>query len=119
LLGLACILALLESLHAFIKFAKMKDVFVCDLVVVIKVCLENILWLDFKCHIKQNLGLQIIIGVETWEYPNVVDTQLEFWSSTFVFSSKGHDIWVVCKHLEIGDKKMFCCWIVGEKPMQK
>jgi hypothetical protein len=38
LFELTCILPLLEYVHAFIKFAQMKDVFVCDLVVIIKVC---------------------------------------------------------------------------------
>ncbi len=38
LLGLACIFPLLESTHVFIEFAQFKDVFVCDLVVAIKVC---------------------------------------------------------------------------------
>jgi len=38
LLGLACILPLLESTHTFIKFAQFKYVFVCDLVAAIKVC---------------------------------------------------------------------------------
>ncbi len=37
LLGLAYILPLLESMHALIKFAHMWDVFVCNLVVAIKV----------------------------------------------------------------------------------
>ncbi len=37
-LGLACILPLLESMHALIKFAQSKDVFVCYLVVPIKDC---------------------------------------------------------------------------------
>ncbi len=36
LLGLACIFPLWESMHALIKFAQSKDVFVCDLVVPIK-----------------------------------------------------------------------------------
>jgi hypothetical protein len=38
LLGLACIFPLLEFMHALIKFAHMWDVFMCDLVVTIKVC---------------------------------------------------------------------------------
>jgi hypothetical protein len=42
LLGLACILPLLESIHALIKFAQMRDVYVCDLVVAIKVCQGDI-----------------------------------------------------------------------------
>ncbi len=37
LLGLVCILPLLESIHALIKFAQMRDLYVCDLVVAIKV----------------------------------------------------------------------------------
>ncbi len=38
LLGLACILSLLELVHVFIKFVQMKDVFMCNLMVIIKVC---------------------------------------------------------------------------------
>jgi hypothetical protein len=38
LLGLTCILPMLESMHVFIKFAQMQDIFVCDLVATIKVC---------------------------------------------------------------------------------
>jgi hypothetical protein len=36
------ILPLLEFVHAFIKFAQMKNVYVCDLVAVIKVCQGDI-----------------------------------------------------------------------------
>ncbi len=42
LLGLSCILPLLESIHALVKFAQMKDVYVCDLVAAIKVCQGDI-----------------------------------------------------------------------------
>jgi hypothetical protein len=38
LFGLVYILPLLESMHALIKFAQFKNVFVCDLVATIKVC---------------------------------------------------------------------------------
>jgi len=31
-------LPLLDFIHAFIKFAQMRDVYVCDLVVAIKIC---------------------------------------------------------------------------------
>jgi hypothetical protein len=37
-LGLVCILHLLKSMHALIKFAQSRDVFMCDLVANIKVC---------------------------------------------------------------------------------
>jgi hypothetical protein len=46
LLGLAYILPLLEFVHAFIKSAQMKDVYVCDLVVAIKVCQGDIYMMD-------------------------------------------------------------------------
>jgi hypothetical protein len=42
LLRLACILPLLESLHAFIEFAQMRNDFVCDLMEAIKVCQNDI-----------------------------------------------------------------------------
>ncbi len=42
LLGFACILPLLESIHALIKCTQMKNVYVCDLVVVIKLCQGDI-----------------------------------------------------------------------------
>jgi hypothetical protein len=38
LLGFVCIFPLLESMHVLIKFAQPKHVFVCDLMVAIKVC---------------------------------------------------------------------------------
>jgi len=41
-LGLVCILPLLEFVHALIKFAQSRNVFMCDLVVIIKVCQGNI-----------------------------------------------------------------------------
>jgi hypothetical protein len=36
---LSCLLPMLEIVHALIKFAQKKDVFVCDYVVAIKICL--------------------------------------------------------------------------------
>jgi hypothetical protein len=50
LLGLAYILPLLESMHALIKFAHMRIIFVCDLVVVIKVCQGDI----YNMYLEQN-----------------------------------------------------------------
>ncbi len=42
LLGLVCILPLLEFVHAFIKFAQVRDVYVCDMVAIIMVCQGDI-----------------------------------------------------------------------------
>jgi hypothetical protein len=36
LLGLSCLLPLLEIVHALIKFAQGKDIFICDFVATIK-----------------------------------------------------------------------------------
>jgi hypothetical protein len=37
-MGLACIMFLLELVHALIKFAQVCDTFVCDFVIVVKMC---------------------------------------------------------------------------------
>jgi hypothetical protein len=42
LLGLVCILPMLESVHALIKIAQMRDLYVCDLVATIKVNQDDI-----------------------------------------------------------------------------
>ncbi len=41
-LGFAYISPLLESMHALIKFAQSRDVFVCDLVATIRFCQDDI-----------------------------------------------------------------------------
>ncbi len=38
ILGLPCILPMLEFVNALMKFAKIKDVFVCDYIATIKIC---------------------------------------------------------------------------------
>jgi uncharacterized membrane protein len=38
LLGLFCLLPLLEVVHALIKFAQGRDIFICDFVVAVKIC---------------------------------------------------------------------------------
>jgi len=38
-ISLACLMPMLETIHALIKFTQKMDVFVCDYVVVIKICL--------------------------------------------------------------------------------
>jgi hypothetical protein len=53
LLGLSCILPSLKSIHALIKFAQMKDVYVRDLVAVIK------FKTTYESH-KENFSFQII-----------------------------------------------------------
>jgi hypothetical protein len=38
---LACILPLLEFVHALIKFAQLKDVYVCDMMAIIKIICQG------------------------------------------------------------------------------
>jgi hypothetical protein len=38
MLGLSCILPWLEAIHFFIKFSQLHDVFVCDFIVIVKIC---------------------------------------------------------------------------------
>ncbi len=38
LLGLSCLLPLLEIVHALIKFAQGRDIFICDFVAIVKIC---------------------------------------------------------------------------------
>jgi hypothetical protein len=41
ILGLPCVLPMLESINALMKFAQVNDVFVCDYIAVIKICQTN------------------------------------------------------------------------------
>jgi hypothetical protein len=38
LLGLACILQLMDTMWSFLKFAQRRDIFICDFIDVMKVC---------------------------------------------------------------------------------
>jgi hypothetical protein len=42
LLGLSCLLPLLEVMHALIKFAQGRDIFICDFVTIVKNCQANL-----------------------------------------------------------------------------
>jgi hypothetical protein len=62
LLWLAYILPLLESIYVLIKFAQMRDVFVCDLVAAIKVCQGDMynMYLEESSNCKYLLGIQVL-----------------------------------------------------------
>jgi hypothetical protein len=38
ILGLPCVLPMLESINALMKFVQVKDVFVCDYIAIVKIC---------------------------------------------------------------------------------
>jgi hypothetical protein len=47
LLGLSCLLPLLEAINALIKFSQGKDVFMCDFMAIAKICLANLFMMYF------------------------------------------------------------------------
>ncbi len=55
-MGLACIMFLLESIHILIKFAQVCDTFVCDFVIVMKMCCVELynMYFDPKKNMVQN-----------------------------------------------------------------
>ncbi len=42
LLGLACVLPLMESMQSLFKFAHKKDIFICDFITMMKVCQDQL-----------------------------------------------------------------------------
>jgi hypothetical protein len=71
LLGLiVCMLLLLDSMHNLIKFAHMKDVFVCNFVVAIKVC--QVIYTT--CIVNILLVLWAIKSLFECKHVNVIDT---------------------------------------------
>ncbi len=43
ILGLLCVLPMLEFVNALMKFIEGKDVFVCDYIAIVKICHTNLL----------------------------------------------------------------------------
>jgi hypothetical protein len=50
LLGLNVIMALLEAMHSLIKFAQLRDVFVCDFIAIVKICEGDVYWIYCDIH---------------------------------------------------------------------
>jgi hypothetical protein len=38
MLGMCCIIHFLENIESFVQFAQQEDIFICDLIVVVKIC---------------------------------------------------------------------------------
>ncbi len=49
-MGLACIMLMLEIVHAFIKFAQVHDIFVCDFVTTMKICCIELYNMYLNCR---------------------------------------------------------------------
>ncbi len=49
-MGLACIMLMMEIIHAFLKFAQVHDTFICDFVTTMKICCIELynMYLDFR-----------------------------------------------------------------------
>jgi hypothetical protein len=116
LLGLACILTLLKFMHAFKKFAHMRYVFVCNLVVDIKVYQGDL----YNMYLEQTFNFTMDTF---WAFKSLFECKHKLWSSTVGLWSKwptymggapwfrDHDAYI-CHYMCI-----CCCWITSEKPM--
>jgi hypothetical protein len=54
ILGLPCVLPMLESISALMKFAYARDVFVCDYIIIVKICQANL----YKMYIDPTISFQ-------------------------------------------------------------
>jgi hypothetical protein len=99
LLGLACILPLLESIHALTKFTQINDVYVCDLVVVIKVCQGDIYMMYYDQTSKFTTD-------NFWAFKSLLEFKneniqmqwvldLNFGVQHLAFETNGQHIWVM------------------------
>jgi hypothetical protein len=70
LLVLACILPLLESIHVLVKFAQMQNMFVCDLVAIVKVCQVDI----FSMYCDQNSKFSVN---NLWAFKSLLECKHE------------------------------------------
>ncbi len=104
LLVLACILHLLKFVHAFVKFAQVQDMFVCDLVVAVKVCQVDL----FNMYCDQNSKF---FANNLWTFKSLLECKHEsIWmqwvldANTRVchlaFDVFGQHIWFVHQDLE-------------------
>jgi len=129
LLGLACILPLLESVHALIKFAQSKDVFVCDLVVPIKDCQGDVYNMYYDSTSKfttdsfSTFKSLLELKHENIHMRWIVDAIFRI--PHLVFELNGQQVWAIHRDLEtmvifMVTKDVFVVVeIIGEKPMQR
>jgi len=129
LLGLACILPLLESVHALIKFAQSKDVFECDLVVPIKDCQGDVYNMYYDSTSKfttdsfSTFKSLLELKHENIHMRWIVDAIFRI--PHLVFELNGQQVWAIHRDLEtmvifMVTKDVFVVVeIIGEKPMQR
>jgi len=70
LLMLACILHLLKFVHVLVKFAQMQDMFVCDLMVAVKVCQVDL----FSMYCDQNSNF---FANNLWTFKSLLECKHE------------------------------------------
>jgi len=64
LLGLSCLLPLLEAMNALIKFAQEKDVFICNFVAVVKIYQTNFYMMySYSSNNYQHEHFQVFLNV--------------------------------------------------------
>jgi hypothetical protein len=99
LLGLACILPLLEPIHALIKFTQIRDVYVRDLMVVIMVCQGDIymMYYDQTSKFTTN-NFWAFKSLLKFKHENIQMQwvhDLNFGVQHLAFETNGQHIWVV------------------------
>ncbi len=103
-LGFACILLLLEFVHVLMKFAQMTNIFVCNLVIVIKVCQSDIYKMYFDQTSKfPTSNFWAFKSLLEFKHENiqmqwVLDLNSRIWHLTL--ETNGQHIWAVHWNLE-------------------
>ncbi|KAG0572981.1 hypothetical protein KC19_VG138700 [Ceratodon purpureus] len=85
LLGLACLLPMLRSLHSLIKFAQGRDLFVCDYVAPIHCCMEEVqaFYVDEAKSFEQDIF---------WDFKALLQTKHDHIPMTWKTTSEGLDL---------------------------
>jgi hypothetical protein len=82
LLGLNVMMSMLEVVHSLIKFAQLKDVFVCDFIIVVKICERDVYYMFcdqqsfFECNVFNNFNTLINIARENISFYWIINLDI-------------------------------------------
>jgi L-rhamnose mutarotase len=122
LLGLSCLLPLLEAMHALIKFAQRKDIFICDFVATVKFCQENLYMMySNPSNNYQREHFQVFSNVVENNFATIMQDwviHLNNGTKTLVFHMVGHSYVAHIFNPLIGAKQLVCKAIFETSIMQ-
>ncbi len=112
LLGLSCLLRLLEAMNVLIKFVQGRDVFICDFVVTIKIHQTNI-YMMYSNPSNNYLGehFKVILDVVENSFATITQDQVTDFNNgmeTLTFRMVGHNYAVHIFNPLIGVKQLVC-----------